>query len=235
MCYCGHDKVKWYLDRGVAEVVEIRPHLTVRLLFEPEGLGKAGDPFYLQVRENKCCVCGSKEDLTKHHVIPLCYRRHLNGSRNTHHDVLPICRTCHNKYERDYAIEVRQNFAKRYKAPLGGLVGDVDAAVFARVSRCASALVRYGDRIPANRRNELRDVIDQFLGRLATWDEILELSENYRERDDYLSHPEIVAQKITDLDTFYKIWRRHFVHTMRPRFLPEHWSINRSIVEETMS
>jgi len=29
-----------------------------------------------------------------------------------------------------------------------------------------------------------------------------------------------------------KMWRAHFIETMDPQFLPEHWSVDRPIVRE---
>lgn len=69
------------------------------------------DPYYLQKLKNICVCCGTTENLTKHHVVPYMYRKHLHNrfKNNNHHDVLPVCYECHRLYEltaNDYKAEL---------------------------------------------------------------------------------------------------------------------------------
>ena len=46
LCTCSAKKVRWYVERELADVVQEEP-LTARLRFEPRGRGHADDQFYL--------------------------------------------------------------------------------------------------------------------------------------------------------------------------------------------
>ena len=70
MFRCLEKKIKWYLDRGLAELIEESP-LSIRLKFEPKGKGERIDKLKVE-RNNICVVCGVTDlsILTKHHIVP---------------------------------------------------------------------------------------------------------------------------------------------------------------------
>lgn len=76
------------------------------------------DAYYQQKLENRCVCCGTTEYLTRHHVIPYMYRKHLHGKfkDNNHHDVLPICYECHRKYELEADV-FKLELAYQYHIP----------------------------------------------------------------------------------------------------------------------
>lgn len=237
MFRCAKHRAEWYLNHEahLAEVVEFgadNQPMVIRLTFEPEGLGKAGDDFYLQTRESKCVVCGTREDITKHHVVPLCYRRHTETAGNNHHDILPVCETCHRKYERRFAWQLRLRIAKEYDAPVEGTINGVDKNEFFKYNKIAHALVAYRKKMPPERIRELELRLSRYLGHTPDREELERLSLDYRHQGGLRTHGAIVAKKIEDIDAFYVRWRQHFVDTMQPQHLPEHWSITRSITEE---
>lgn len=82
------------------------------------------DLYYKQALENRCVCCGTTEHLTKHHVIPYMYRKtlHLKFKGNSHHDVLPLCYFCHQKYEL-IADVFKNELNKEYQVPETILVG----------------------------------------------------------------------------------------------------------------
>ena len=45
----------------------------------------------------------------------------------------------------------------------------------------------------------------------------------------YITHGEYVVRNTADLETFTKRWRWHFLETMDPQFMPDHWDLDRSI------
>ena len=72
MCACDHKKMNWYLDRNLAEKLSDN---TFKLTFKPEGKGHATESAYFAEKRVNCCViCGTEADLTKHHIVPYCYR-----------------------------------------------------------------------------------------------------------------------------------------------------------------
>src|SRR5271166_1799420 len=64
----------WYVERNLATVLKEDP-FEIKLNFITKGLGHKDDPFYLQSRDNICIVCGSEAELTRHHIVPFCFRR----------------------------------------------------------------------------------------------------------------------------------------------------------------
>jgi hypothetical protein len=100
MCRISKNKIEWYLERDLATLVSKDP-MTIKLNFEPKGRGHSGDEFYLKERKDICVVCGYKRNLTKHHVMPTCFRRYLSDEIKTHsdHDIVLVCQKHHEQYE----------------------------------------------------------------------------------------------------------------------------------------
>jgi len=145
MFRCDFKKANWYLSRNLGEVVEEEP-LTIRLKFEPKGLGNHNKEWGLSEMSNKCVVCGDKEFLTKHHVVPHSYRRFFPIEIKSHnfHDVLSVCVGCHADYELmadDLKLEISENF----DAPLSG---EVSISNMMKHIRMASTLLRDDIKIP---------------------------------------------------------------------------------------
>lgn len=103
-----------------------------------------------------------------------------------------------------------------------------------QVKSAGRALLKCGDRIPEKRRQSLEHII---LNHFKDETEIslnllLEASEiNTKETNEHYSqHGEKVVKKFqTDyggLLELERIWREHFVYTMKPKYLPTLWNIN---------
>lgn len=228
---CGTKKSNWYLKRKLADVIQEAP-LIIRLKFTPNGFGHANDNFYLQERQNICVCCGSNSQLTKHHVVPLCYRRFFPEALKNHsaHDILPLCIACHEKYE---------TFADKFKSALliefnidklsNAMAVNVEHK---KVCLYASALLRYKDTIPDKRYNKMMDVIRKYYGRNEiTSDDLNKAStiEYNTLRPDYIPEGKLVVDAITDIEAFVKRWRQHFVVSMEPNHMPQYWSVDRPI------
>ena len=90
MCYCAMRKINWYLKRNLATQISNNP-VVIKLNFQPKGKGNADNPFYLQERRNICVVCGTQENLTKHHCVPYCFRKHFPNEYKSHTSGLWHC------------------------------------------------------------------------------------------------------------------------------------------------
>src|SRR5690606_2478980 len=86
-------RAKWYLNRELAEDVtqEFKPKegfekydRIIRLKFVSKAEDKSTDPFFQQVLETKCVVCGKVENLTLHHVVPSAVRKHFPEEHKNH-------------------------------------------------------------------------------------------------------------------------------------------------------
>lgn len=84
-------RAKWYIDRDLAEYLpaevckEKFPSYSkvVKLKFKPK-LEDGSDPFYHQIIETRCVVCGDREGLSLHHVVPSVIRKHLPDEHKNH-------------------------------------------------------------------------------------------------------------------------------------------------------
>jgi len=228
MFRCDKKKFNWYLKKGLAIQID---EDAIRLLFEPKGLGWAGEHFYLQDRENKCCVCGKEHDLTKHHVVPYCYRRYMPVyiKENNYFDVLPVCVDCHSEYEK-IAQNKKKELANRYEAPLEG-INNLNES---KSLKHARTLKQHGSKIPEARRKQMIGSIAEELG---ITEQELEKVINHditcnniswnKEATNFKSHGEIVISKIPCIQSFFEEWRTHFVESMKPKHLPKNWEIER--------
>jgi len=224
MCRMGKKRVDWYVERGLAKVVSLDPH-TIQLLFEPNGLGNYNDEYYLAEKDNACVVCGSQDELTKHHALPRCFRKHFPSclKRYDSHDVLLVCRPCHEDYE-VHATELKKKLVgcTNITAMEEGDVAHI------RAIKAAKTLLRYGDSIPDDSALRLMLRIEEYAGDFS--DEIVQkLSEEkfggYHSADVWKE----AVSNIKDYNEFTRMWREHFVEVMQPKHLPEHWDISRQI------
>jgi hypothetical protein len=232
---CLPKKAHWYLDRDLAKIVTEEP-MVIQLTFEPKGRGQNGDAYALGEKLNKCAVCGTEEDLTRHHIVPYTYRKHFPEIIKSHnsHDIVPICVSHHSEYEEDYAIELKYIFAKQYDAPLESetkLTTDLTIVV-----KYAKLLTWHLDKLPYHRKKHMIKVIRDYHGPINKIQQVLSIYAfvdlNKSKTD---SHGQIVVEHLITNDTlqwFVETWREHFINSMDPKFMPEHWDIHRAIGRE---
>lgn len=147
------------------------------LLFEPKGRPEdEGNVFYIQSKKNICVGCGKGDHYLRYRIIPSCYRMHFPEHLKSHrsHDIVLLCVDCHEvahaaaeKYKKQIAAEFgiplfihkvadsgkeqvtlsasAMNFEKRGVSPL-------------QLRTAAMALLRHGQRMPFDRREELTQV-----------------------------------------------------------------------------
>jgi hypothetical protein len=225
---CGLKKLQWYLDRDLAELIADNPP-TIRLRFEPSGRRGLDDPLLLDGKPNECVVCGVTEDLTRHHLIPYSFIKHMEVEYKMDiiRDIFPLCRSCHNNYEKK-SYHKREELAQRFNVPMNGL----ERQELLRVHRAMSAsiaLSKHQHKMPPARREELFVIVRNFLNKEEITNEDLKQISNYRvkERPDYVTFSRYVAQHVTDYNEFAKEWREHFVAVMQPKFMPKKWRVDR--------
>jgi len=225
LCRISTKKINWYIDKGLAELVCDDPK-TIKLNFEPRGRGKSHDAFYLAERKNECSVCGEDKEhtLTKHHIVPYCYRRYFptQMKRHVYHDVVLTCRKCHKEYEK-HANTKKKTLHKKYNVPMHrrGTVTD-DVLLIAKQAADAILSGVYEEKdINYLKVFFKRDEIKQEDLKIASG-----LNPEVRKLIKYSPGKELVNQ-LDDIDEFILDWRTHFVETMHPKFLPEYWDINK--------
>lgn len=220
MFNCSEKKANWYLDRSLATI----EGKNIKLNFSPNGLGHHNSDYGLNQMENKCVNCGGKENLNKHHVVPICYRKHFPLELKSHkfHDVLPLCINCHNKYERKADI-LKTELSIKYNAPINGIVKKGDN----RHSRLSFVLLNKD--LPTKRHLEIKSILKSELGiKRLTKSRLIKISIN-KESTTTKTHGEIVMSQINDYESFIIMWRKHFIDNNICKYLPKDWKINNGI------
>lgn len=249
LCTCNKKKLAWYVERELADVVEMRDGepFAVRLRFEPSGRGAYDDDFYLGEKENCCCVCGSKNQYLRHHVVPHSYRQHFPETMKSHlsHDVVLTCLPCHQECNRADQKRMQQ-LAEEYGVPLGGLNGDklvLDAA--AAKARSSAKTLRQAAQgqtnVPEEQLQYHRDILRSFfeLGDDAPIAaELIKQAASLvvkKPSDCWVSHGKAVVERIIErggyelLEEFIRDWRRHFLAELSPKFMQPFWSVDNRV------
>lgn len=228
MFRCDKKKANWYIKRNLGDVITNDP-LVVKLNFEPKGLGNHNREWGLSEMPNQCVICGDKDFLTKHHVVPYSYRKYFPLEIKSHsfHDVLSVCVDCHERYER-HADELKLELSLKYNAPING---EVEKRNNIKYSKIASTLLRDDLNIPKERINELRSEIKSFFKIKRLTRSRLKSMASIKPIVIKKTHGEIVNEKIDNLQTFVEMWREHFIDKMNPQFLPKNWSVKNNIYE----
>ena len=253
MFTCSGKKARWYLDRDLAIAMD---DFAIQLTFKPNGLGfSENEEFGRSIREARCVVTGFKDDLQRHHIVPYCYRKYfpeIYKSKN-HHDVVLINHDKHSEYEieatkykdelaLEYNIKTIQEYNKAYSLLLKENNGDTVCAI----NNLNAIFSGYGKIPMVNIRRNLMsvslntgipyDILLEF-NYIQLYKVLLELKKEYehvsqhfqqRHRQFY-EHGYHLIRKLNTEDKmreFIILWRKHFIETMNPQFMPNGWSIN---------
>jgi len=87
---------------------------------------------YRQIRNNECCKCKSKEDLSLHHVFPKCYIQKRSdeisetlkvvyrelGLFSYDCEICCLCVDCHHEYEENYTDKIHEKIRYKYQIDL---------------------------------------------------------------------------------------------------------------------
>lgn len=205
MCMTSSKKAKWYLNRGLASRVNDK---MVRLNFTPNGYGHHDNPYFLERKGNLCVVCGNEKDLTRHHVVPYQFRTLFTEQfkSHDHHDVLLVCRDCHDVYERE-ANELKKQVYKDI-----GYNEKESYKIKHHNKKVISARdIIEKNNVPKNRLEFLKTIADK---------ELMEEKPDWKE---------LFIAKIIDSDNineFCSMWRKHFIDHMNPKYISEFFDVN---------
>lgn len=228
----------------------------IKLNFTPKGDGyKKNDKFGLSPRIVRCVVTGKEDGLQRHHIVPYCYRKHFSDeykSKN-HHDVVLIRYDQHEKYE-IHALQFKDKIAEmydvktlsEYNTDYTKLICEYTENNIACFSKLYAIFSNY-KKIPQHViKSNLESVADyygfdkNFLFSLS-YIQIYKLytllkndyagkfnriKEKNRKKYDHGYH---VVKKLNThekIEEFIKMWRAHFLQTMKPKYMPTGWSVN---------
>lgn len=239
LCTCDPKKARWYIEKGLGVAVQQEP-LVVRLNFEPAGRPRQeyeDERYYVQERQNLCVVCGQEHSYIKKNVVPHEYRRHFPAILKDHqsHDVVLLCVQCH-RISSTHDATLKEQLAGECGAPIGR-AGNRRVTVNNQrraVKNAAGALLRSRSTIPQLRITELENVVKNFFNVDSLSHELLQEAADIDARDwneDFQAHGEQVCEtyRSKGLVQLQFRWRRHFLDTMRPKHLPQYWSVNHNL------
>ena len=213
-------------------MVEEEDPYTVRLSFEPNLAAMFERDYYATVKENRCVVCGRDDQYMKKLIIPRDYRRHFPEEWKNHlsHDMLLLCPPCHS-ISCNHDSVLRQKIAERYNVPISQ---NTLREVSSKVKSAAKALLYSSNKLPAARKRELETVLETHdnvkIGELDS--NRLEQIINNTLSDCAETHAAKVIEKVLNegtLKEFIKMWREHFLETMKPGYLPPLWSTEHNL------
>ena len=134
--------------------------------------------------------------------------------------------------------EIRQDLAVKYKAPLGTKehMFKTDNPQLGRVRSAAKALLKSGEKLPAPRRDELETIVRNHFKVNEIDNELLKQAMEMDIREEnkkFLGlHGERVVKAILEengLIDFVKMWRQRFLDLMKPKHLPQFWSVDHNL------
>ncbi|KAJ7370831.1 Exonuclease 3'-5' domain-containing protein 2 [Desmophyllum pertusum] len=234
LCTLDRKKADWYIDKGIGHLTCLEPY-TVQLKFEPSGRPGSEDSYYLNFKDNVCVVCGSDQSYMRKNIVPHDYRRYFPFVMKDHHshDILLMCPECH-RLSNFCDDKLRKELANKYNAPLGNaaMARLIENPDLKKVKSAAKALNYAGDKLPQDRHQQLSLIVQKYFNAsILTPEMITEAAtmETRKENSDFVSHGQEVVKKLREegkLLEFEKIWRQHFLDTMRPQYLPPLWSVD---------
>lgn len=253
MFTCGEKKAFWYLERDLAKLIGKKK---IKLTFVPKGNGfEDNEEFGRNVRIARCVVSGLEENLQRHHIVPYCYRTYFpeEFKSKNHHDVVLINHQIHSQYEQK-AIEYKDEIARIYGVKTIGELNVEYTQKLRESGKDGSILInalhsifKSYSKMPYEVKIEKLHFISEQTGISYSIIEGLNYIQLYKlylllrekqvtdtyafkgqNRQQY-DHGYHVAQKLDTeekIENFVKLWRNHFIETMKPKFMPQGWSVD---------
>ena len=220
-------RVNWYLVRNLAIKLSDNP-LTIKLLFKHAGYSHRDLPFFLQKRQNICVVCGAKEELSRHHIVPYCYRHYFSEQFKEYcmHDVLPLCLNCHKKCEELYD-RAKYRLASKYKVELHQAEVPKDYVDIFKLRSICRTIFLHEDKIPKDRVECLISRISEILKHNPLPSEIEYYAKLKQPKiNNKYKHGFQLVDKLKNIQKFIVFWRKMFLKLNKPKYMPLHWDVN---------
>lgn len=239
---CRRKRLDWYISRGLATLVDEN---TIRLHKKPSGDCHVKEA--VEIKHNVCVTCGSSKKLNIHHVVPYCFRNALplewRASSALFHDTVALCEKCHGSYER-YASKLKDSLAKKFNISVHGYDTYVDGRRTSIRSYARTLLniptsykkrkkKKHYDPPPAKKEEMVKRITD-FLGHVPSHEELLKMTEwsSVVKGPNFIPFGKYIVDQFEDLGELVLMWRKHFIDTMKPQFMPSYWKLDRLPTEE---
>jgi hypothetical protein len=213
MFFCDKKKYNWYLRKNLANKIGDKK---IQLTFEPKGNGEQEK--YLHPKKNICVITGTKENLTKHHIVPSQYRKLFPDKykSNNSKDVVLLNKKTHDDYEL-IATEYKKELLEKYLTN--------DEINFNKnlntAQKIAQSIKKYSNYIPSERLEIMEEKLEKSL-------KILNVNSKYYitkynvENIKPIDENQLVVDRVGVEDLIIK-WNLHFLKYGKPKFLPKNW------------
>ena len=116
LCTLNRKRIEWYLKKGLAE--EVTPPAgyprAIQLNFKAKLDIRNPKPYELAIIKSVCVLCGTKDKLTVHHVVPQCIRKlfPLHEKARARQWCVLLCTKCHKNVEDVTQAVYKKNYPK---------------------------------------------------------------------------------------------------------------------------
>ena len=220
--YCDYKRVIYYVRKNLADKIDDK---TIQLKFKESGRRTNS----VGIKKNVCVVCGTSNNLTRHHTVPKCYLKFfpLDIKKHYSYDILPLCVKCHKKYEKESHYE-KNNIADIYGVVRPGKENKIKSTELNRIRSIQKTLEKYKHQMPESRISELNNKLDILFKKMNIEPFIVNGGDIIVEKD--ILHGEQVVSKLKDINSFINHWRLHFIETMKPSYMHEWWNVEHKYV-----
>lgn len=212
MCYCSKKRAMWYVNRNLGTLKNKSVHLN----FIPNGYGDSVE--ILEPRENICVISGTDKNLSKHHVIPVQYRKYFEEKYKSKNscDVVILERQIHDEYELE---------ADKLKLQLELDYGDPKTIELDKYwnesARLHSVIKQHYNSLPPSKQVYFKLRYNGLMDKY-NFDE----SSFKNKTSDYLFlNNLLVVEKINPIHLII-LWKLHFLKYGKPQYLPRWWKPN---------
>jgi hypothetical protein len=117
---------------------------------------------------------------------------------------------------------LKDELSEKYNAPVG-LTDEQKNMI--KCSKYSKILLEKSNIIGEKRIKSITNFIQQFIKKDINNNVILEIS---KMNTKFKKHGEIVVDNIKDnIEDFIKLWRQHFIDSMKPKYMPKGWNVNK--------
>lgn len=217
---CDSKKARWYVKKKLADWTnDEQTHF--KLNFTPKGKGNRElGKYFTEYIKNQCVICGCDSNLTKHHVVPSCYKRHFpeKCKSNDHFDVLLICTDCHEKLERVYD-EHKKSLHKHHKGALEHKYNR-----HKELNSLIRTAQKHEEYLDDAKKHTMVEKASKVNPEIITFNKLLnmDLVDIGGSLDNEICEI-VVADARDDLKGFIVEWRELFIAHGQPKFLPNGW------------
>jgi hypothetical protein len=248
LCTISTKKAKWYVNKSLARW-HADNQTAIQLLFEPshrsnQSVENSKDEevayFNKSIKQNICVVCGHDKYHMRHYVVPYSCRSLLPNKYKQHmaHDVVILCPDCHLECKKQATERLRYLEKCCRKDPRTATPHYIDRGRY-KIKSCALALLKWRNKLPLDTIDEYEALVRKHF-MLSDEDDLT--AAMMRQATDveveipnplYIPASKVIVgafcQTDEDIKGFVKSWRKHFVSSMAPRFLPKGWDVDSNV------